>query len=216
MDGNERTHFAEAMVTHTTSFFREAPQFDWLLAEELPRLARERPGRRISIWSAACSTGQEGYTALIAARMAEISLGVSLDTALIGTDLSRTALQQAARAIYTAQQTESIPAAIRSEVLLSSREGPDRIRIVPELRRRATWRRANLATAEGLDGIKADIAFLRNVLIYFDAEVRGSVLDKVCNNLEPGAVLFVGHTEAAQVRHPGLTAIRPSILRWAP
>ena len=213
-DEDERTCFAEALVTHTTSFFRERTQFDWLIAEEFPRLAAESRNTPLVLWSAASSTGQEGYTALMAARMAEMQYDLTLDVGLIGTDLSRAALRTAATAIYPLAQIDGVPESLRSEVLLSSREGLDRVRIVQGLRRRSSWRCANLATGEGLEGIQADVVFLRNVLIYFDTEMRDRVIDNVCRRLRPGGVLCVGHTEAGHVRRAGLTVIRPSILRW--
>ncbi len=222
-DADEQTAFAEAMTTHTTSFFRERAQYDWLLNEGVVELY-PHPwglGRELVFWSAACSTGQEGYTALLVADQARERGLWEMKTRLVGTDLSRPVLKVAAQAIYPTSQIESIPAGLRPRVLLSSRNGDGRHRIVPELRRRAAWRQANLVTGIGLDGVAADVMSLRNVLIYFDAETRSKVLDNVFARLRVGGVLLVGHTEAAHARRDGLEIVRPSIYRkvhacWRP
>ena len=214
-DQNERRAFAEALTTHTTSFFREKPQYDWLLAHGLRELhdSGTLRGRSLLFWSAACSTGQEGYSALIVAQQARDGGLRGIDPRLIGTDISRPVIRRAAQAVYSRAETEGIVAELRPRVLLSSRRAEGVYRIVPELRERSTWRNANLATGEGLDGISADVVFLRNVLIYFDAEIRDRVLDNVCRRLRPGGFLLTGHTEASHARRDGLELVQPSIYR---
>jgi chemotaxis protein methyltransferase CheR len=212
-DPAERVAFAEALTTHTTAFFREAAQYDWLRDKGFASVVDPSRARPVTIWSAACSTGQEGYSALMAAMQAQDGGMHGIDARLIGTDLSSKVLRVAAQAIYPLDDVGAIPDALRPRVLLSSRNGDGRHRIVPELRRRTTWRRANLASGAGLDGIEADVAFLRNVLIYFDDDVRRRVLDQVVRRIRPGGILLVGHTEAAHARRPDLEIVRPSILR---
>ena len=96
---------------------------------------------------------------------------------------------------------------------MTSKKGDGRHRIVPDLRERASWRIGNLTTGEGLEGISADVIFLRNVLIYFDEENRKKVIENVYRRLRPGGYLLTGHTEAAHARRDGLEVIRPSIYR---
>lgn len=213
----ERVHFAEALTTHTTNFFRENSQYEWLKEEGLPEFAA--PGcvgaRDLIIWSAACSTGQEGYSALMVVQQGRDLGSWQLMPRLIGTDISRPVLKRAGTAIYSKQEIESIPAELRRRFLMSSKTSANIYRIAPELRSRSSWRRANLATAEGLDSIKADIVFLRNVLIYFDEEIRARVIDNVVSRLRPGGVLMMGHTETLHTRPASLELIRPSIYRKA-
>ncbi len=211
----ERVAFGEALTTHTTSFFREKAQYDWLLTEGLPEL--EEKGqvkqRDLLIWSAACSTGQEGYSALMVVHQARDRGLWGLKPRLIGTDVSRTVVRQATSAVYSKQEVEGIPIDLRRRFLLSSKTTSGVFRIAPELRAQSTWRAANLASGEGLDGIAADVVFLRNVLIYFDEEIRTRVLDNVYRRLRPGGFLMTGHTEAAHARRDGLELVRPSIYR---
>ena len=214
-DAAERTAFGEALTTHTTSFFREKAQYDWLLSEGLPELDKSGhlKQRELVIWSAACSTGQEGYTALMVAHQARDRGLWTVNPRLIGTDVSRPVVRQAAQAVYSRQETEGIPIDLRRRFLLSAKTTDGVYRIVPELRAQSSWRQANLATGAGLDGIAADVVFLRNVLIYFDEEIRNRVIDNVCRRLRPGGFLMSGHTEAAHARRDGLELVRPSIFR---
>lgn len=214
-DPAERATFTEALTTHTTSFFRERAQYDWLLEDGLPELhaSGALSGRELVVWSAACSSGQEGYTALMVAALAREKGLWDLAARLVGTDISRAVLRLAAQAVYSTQEVEGIPRDVRPKFLLSSRSGDGRHRIVPDLRRRASWRQANLAEAQGLHGIAADVVFLRNVLIYFDEEMREAVMANVVERLRPGGFLLIGHTEAQQGRRDGLEMIRPSIYR---
>lgn len=209
----EQTAFAEALTTHTTSFFRECAQYDWLRETGFSELHAREPGRDLVIWSAASSTGQEGYSALMVAQQARDAGLWDLRVRLIGSDISRPVVRLAAHAIYSTDQIAGIPDDLRRRFLLSSRNGDGRHRIVPDLRQRASWRTGNLATGAGLDGIAADIVFLRNVLIYFDEEVRSRVLENVFRRLRPGGYLLTGHTEAAHAKRDGLRTLRPSILQ---
>ena len=215
---DELARFIEALTTHTTSFFREGLQYDWLRETGLPGLILDGAGRRreLVFWSAACSTGQELYSAL----MTVAALGGAEEEGLrfrgIGTDLSSAVLQQARSGIYGGEEIAGIPDAMRRRFLLSARDGSGVHRICAPLRKRALWRRANLVSPGDTAGIDADVAFLRNVLIYFDAATRDRVVDAVIRRVRPGGYLLTGHAETLRAERHGLRAIRPSIYRKEP
>ena len=102
---------------------------------------------------------------------------------------------------------------MRKDCLLSSKTDSDKFRIVPELRDRTDWRTGNLTKAQSLNGIDADIAFLRNVLIYFDDETQVAVTRNVLSQLRPGGFLLTGHSETGHIRGLNLTVIKPTIYR---
>ena len=210
-DAEERRHFVEALTTHTTSFFREAAQYRWLQEEGFAAL-QANAGRRndLLFWSAACSTGPEGWSALMVSEKARKSHAMHQRFRLIGTDISRRVLKVASDAVYPANEVAGVPQDMRKLFLLSSRNGDGRCRIAPELRQLAQWRQANLVEGTGLEGIEADVVFLRNVLIYFDAPTQAQVVDNVVRRLRPGGFLFTGHTETA-FRRSNLQPIVPSI-----
>lgn len=211
----EHARFIECLTTHTTRFFRERPQYDWLRDAGFPGLEMEGAGLRrdLVIWSAACSSGQELYSAMMTAAMLGERDGVELRLRGIGTDLSRAILALAERAIYPREEIADIPEAMRRRFLLTARDGGDRVRIGPDLRRRARWAQANLAEGASLPPIRADVAMLRNVLIYFDAPTRDRVLRNVIGRIAPGGYLLTGHSETIDPRQYRLSAVRPSIYR---
>jgi chemotaxis protein methyltransferase CheR len=213
--GEARRRFIEALTTHTTCFFRETPQFDWLREAGLPAMLRSGIGRRgvLDVWSAACSSGQELYSALmLVASLADAGEG-DLSYRGIGTDLSRAVLARAERAVYEREEISGIPLELRRRFLLSGRGNADLFRVSPEIRKRSRWQRANLVRSEDLSGIRADLAFLRNVLIYFDQQTRHRVLLNVVARIKPGGVLLTGHSESIDPARYGLAAVRPSVYR---
>ncbi len=207
----ERRRFIEAITTHTTSFFRETAQYDWLresgVANLLDRIGHRRP---VEIWSAACSSGQELYSALMVL-LGIAGPGESVDVVGRGTDLSGAILRRAEMGIYSRDEISGIPIELRRRFVLSARHDSDRFRMDPELRKRAHWSRANLSRPNSYSGIAADLIFLRNVLIYFDADVRNRVLIEVISRLRPGGYLLTGHSESIDARKYGLMVVKPSI-----
>lgn len=211
----ERRHFVESLTTHTTSFFRERVQYDWLHESGLPELIGRGIGRRAPLifWSAACSSGQELYSALM---IAADLLGTEQGSARfdgLGTDLSQRILARAERAVYSADEIAGIPEASRRTYLLRSKTSAETFRIVPDLRSRARWSQANLTGGPGLPAGGVHVAFLRNVLIYFDAPTRDRVLRTVVQRIGPGGYLLSGHSETVEASRYGLCPVRPSIYR---
>lgn len=209
-DPEERQKFIESLTVHTTSFFRDRSQYNWLLNSALPELSQHRAN--ISLWSAACSTGQEGWTSLMVAEHYRRTCGRSFTHRLIGTDISTAVLKHAARAVYQADDIDTIEPEYRKSYLLQARNRDGRYRICPSLRSNAEWRLGNLATGAGLQGIAVDVAFLRNVLIYFDSQTQKEVVNRVVNGIRPGGYLLTGHSETG-FKHPNLVAVQPSIFQ---
>lgn len=206
----------EALTIHTTGFFRESAQFDWLRDEGLPALLeaaidRERP---LAIWSAACSIGAELWTAAIILHQFLKAQGRILPWEVVGSDISRTVLARAERAIYTENEITGLPEAFRRQYLLRARQmrPTGRLyRIDPALRQRARFVWANLVEAPPDIGTLVDVVFLRNVLIYFDPDGRAAAVKNVLSCLQPGGYLLTGPSECLNPAPPGLMQIRPSI-----
>lgn len=207
-----RKGFVEALTIHTTSFFRERRQYEWLAESGLPELAATRSS--LVFWSAAASTGQEGWTALIVADQVRRQTTRSFRSSLIGTDLSTRVVAEAKRAVYHEDELSSVPEDLVRRHFMTARNGDGRVRITPELRALADWRQGNLSTGEGLAGIQSDVAFLRNVLIYFPEDVQSKVINRVVSKIKPGGYLLTGHSETG-FSHPDLTVISPSIYKKA-
>lgn len=208
----------EALTTHTTSFFREAAQFDWLRQTGLPSRIAEGAGRErpLVLWSAACSSGLEMWTAAMVLDQMSATERRPLRWNVIGSDISAAILGRASEAIYTESEIAGLPEDYRRAYLLRSRKpraGGHLYRIIPDLRRKARLYQANLvAQAPALD-TRVDVAMLRNVLIYFDDAGRAAAIGNVCAQLHPGGFLLTGHTESLNPVPPDLTQVAPSIYR---
>ena len=182
----------EAMTTNETSFFRDPGVFESLRGDILPGLIRDLAARRrLSIWSAACSTGQELYSVnmLLHEHFPEIG---GWQVELLGTDLSSAVLARARDGMYTQfEVNRGLPARLLSSYF--ERQGRN-WRIGARLREGVEFRQQNLVDSSPLPG--ADLVLLRNVLISFDPDRRRRLLERVRAALSPGGCLLVGSSES--------------------
>ncbi len=189
----ELHHMIDAVTTHKTDFFREPDHFDFLAAVALPELLKKRDRGRLSVWSAACSTGEEPYTiAMVLNEHCERE-----NFTILATDISSGSLERARNAIYREEQAVPIPAYLRKKYLLRSRDRSKKlVRVAPELRETVSFSPLNLIEDDfGRIG-QADIIFCRNVIIYFDMDLQKKLLSRIYGKLAPGGYLFMGHSEA--------------------
>lgn len=183
----------EDLTTNETYFFREEYQLRAFRDELLPRIAREASTRRkLSIWSAGCSTGEEVYT--IAMLVAASRLFHGWDVRIQGSDLSRRCLSVARRGVYGPSSFRCMPKELR-RAYFQEREGG--AWVVDEIRDLCHFAHLNLMDQDraALVG-RADVVFCRNVLIYFDPRSRRRVIDTLYDRLRPGGYLLLGHSES--------------------
>jgi chemotaxis protein methyltransferase CheR len=208
--GNERelTTALDLLTTNETYFFREPKHFDFLrnhLRET------DQPGRQWRVWSAASSSGEEAYS--IAMTLGDIIGGERWE--VMGSDLSTRVLERAATAVYPLARIDDMPPDYLRRFCLKG-TGPEAGRFMVDgaLRRRVSFTQVNLNAALPEIG-RFDVIFLRNVLIYFDAETKRAVIRRVTELLNPGGIFFVSHSESLHGLAPHLTQLRPSIYRVA-
>lgn len=217
-DGNgleeECAEIIDLLTTNKTDFFREHAHFDFLVNQILPEaLARGRRDRsvRFRLWSAASSTGAEAWTAAMLLARARLS-SPALDWAILGTDISQSVVEQANLAIYSASELAPVPTDLRDAFVMQGQlNGRPAGRIVPELRARVRFGNLNLMETPYPVEAGLDVVFLRNVLIYFEAEVQARVIRATSAHLRPGGYLIVGHSESMTVRQDGLHQIVPGV-----
>ena len=186
---------AEAMTINETSFFRDVKPFDMLRRNIIPRLIEQRQGeRKLRIWSAASSTGQEAYSVamLLCEHFPELS---RWDVKIIGTDISRGVIDYAERAKYRRMEVNrGLPA--RMLVKYLERQG-DEWQICAKVRALCEFKLANLcATLPRLPVF--DLVMLRNVLLYFPQQDRSCVFSDVYRQTAPGGFLVLGNAEQAE------------------
>ncbi len=190
--GDLHRRVVEAMTTNETSFFRDLHPFEALRHHLVPELVEQRAAeRRLRVWCAACSSGQEPYSIamLLDQHFPELA---AWDVSILGTDLSTEMLERAREGAYTKLEVNrGLPAPLL--VRYFQADGP-MWQLKEPVRRRVTFEEMNLVEAWPPMPTQ-DVVFMRNVLIYFDVETKREVLSRVRRVLRPGGVLFLGAAE---------------------
>ena len=204
-----RERVIDAMTTNETLWFRDNHPYALLADFVFPELAKKRPPK-VKIWSAACSSGQEPYSiSMIAQEYIQKRPGSLKDNfQIVATDISPTMLSHAKEARYDSLAlSRGLPPERKQKFF--TQEG-DQWRVNEEIRRRVAFKELNLMNSYAALG-KFDIIFCRNVLIYFSAELKRDILNRMAQALVPGGYLFLGSTETLAsycdefdtVRHQG-------------
>lgn len=190
------------LTTNETYFFREPKHFDFLQKAVLP--VEDRPFR---VWSAACSYGQEAYS--IAMLLAD-RLG-SRPWEIVATDISTTVLVKARLGHYSLEEARHIPEAyLRKYCLRGTGDFEGTFLVKKSLRDRIQFQHANL-NGELPGKQRFDIIVLRNVMIYFNQEVKARLVSRLHDRLLPGGYFIIGHSETLNGINPGLAMVSPSI-----
>ncbi len=183
----------EAMTTNETLFLRDAHPFETLTKTLLPQLIAKRSvNKRLTIWCAACSTGQEPYSVAMLIREQHPAL-LAWQLRLVATDIASEVLAKAATAIYSPLEvSRGLPPALMDRYFNKNANGD--WKLADDIKRMVEFRELNLLDSYGAIG-SADIIMMRNVLIYFDVETKRQILAKVRRVLAPDGFLFLGGSE---------------------
>jgi chemotaxis protein methyltransferase CheR len=199
------------LTTNHTAFFRERHHFDHMRSHALPEIYT-RAGRgdgRVRIWCAASSTGEEPYT--LAATVVASQPPRNLDVKILATDIDTDVLARAEAAEYSREVYERSPPDLKGQLQAESL-GQDMVRIGANLRKLLTFRQLNLVTPWPMKG-PFDAVMCRNVMIYFDAPTKKSIVDRCVDILRPGGWLYLGHSEALSPPHPAFELIGRTVYR---
>lgn len=193
-DGDdERSNLINAITTNHTSFFREPHHFTYLARTILPKIVNEgKDQRRLRIWSAGCSTGEEPYTIAMTLRE-QASLLSGWDVKVLATDLDTNVVAHAAAGIYDAERVEDVPSSLRKRFVTELPGG--KVQMNDELCSLITFAPLNLLQPWPMKG-PFDIIFCRNVVIYFDKPTQRKLFDRYAQILKPDGSLFIGHSES--------------------
>ena len=212
----ELIHMIDVITTNKTDFFREPVHFDYLTQTALPELLNSSVHgmqRKIKLWSAGCSTGEEPYTlAIVLSEFKEKNS--EFNFTILATDISTEVLQKAAKGIYDMEKIEAIPIILKHKYLMKNKDKNKKfVRVVPELRTLINFRRLNLMDSDF--GIKEqlEIIFCRNVIIYFDRVTQERLLNKFYRQMSFGGYLFMGHSETLHGLDVPLVQVAPTVYR---
>ncbi len=206
--GEEVVQLLDAISTNVTKFFREKEHFEFL-----SRVVGEwlKAGqRRFRFWSAASSSGEEPYTMSMV--LAEAFSGFEVDWRLLATDISTRVLEKASRGEYAPEKVADVPEGLLRRHFERRGRGEDERWCVSErLRRPILFKRLNLSTPPFPMQGPMDVIFCRNVMIYFDNDVRRRLLTDMYRLLKPGGYLMVGHAESLTGMVSDFKTVVPSI-----
>ena len=191
----ELRELTNAVTTNLTAFFRERHHFDYLRDSLLkPRAADPQASRRIRIWCAAVSTGEEAWSAAITVAEA-IPDWQRWDIRILGTDLDTNVLRTAETGAYAPERLRQFAPGQAERHFIRQGNGAEvRYQVRPELARMVTFRQLNLTQPLPMRG-PLDAIFCRNVIIYFDKDTQRDLFRRMAPLQRPGDLLFLGHSE---------------------
>jgi chemotaxis protein methyltransferase CheR len=211
----ELTRLLDAICTNETRFFRESDHFAFLESRALGELeelaASGRIPKRIRVWSAACSSGEEPYSLAMTLR-ARFPRSSGWQIEIIASDLSTRILDRAREAIWPIQKAGDIPYEHLKRFMLrgtSSQEG--KMKAGAEIRDLVEFRRINLNDETYPVEGKFDFIFCRNVLIYFERTGKANVARRLLAKLCPHGYLFLGHAETLAGISDEARSVGPSV-----
>jgi chemotaxis protein methyltransferase CheR len=189
----ERQELLDEVTIQETHFFRNPPQVRALRQHVLPELLRAAAGeRRLRIWSAGCSTGEEPYTIAMMLRELLPSTG-GWEVEVLATDVSERALEAARCGVYGARAVQLATPEELARFFVARADG--RYEVRPEVRELVTFRHHNLVTDPAPAAGTFDLVLCRNVTIYFSRETTAEVVHRLHGVLRDGGYLFLGHAE---------------------
>jgi chemotaxis protein methyltransferase CheR len=194
-DESELISFTNAITTNLTSFFREPHHFDYLADTVLPELERSKKDRKIRIWSAGCSSGEEPYS--IAMTVADHFAHKSdWDIKILATDLDFDMVERASQGVYTEERVTGLRKNhLRQYVKRGKGRQQGMVRVDQRLRDMITFKQLNLLHEWPFKG-PFDFMFCRNVVIYFNKDTQKVLFDRYAELLHDNAPLFIGHSES--------------------
>ncbi len=192
---DEYTELFVVLTTNETSFFRTPKHFEALQKVIFPELMEkhEKDGtKKIRVWSAGCSMGEEPYTIAITYLEAAGLKAKKFNFKIIATDLSIKVLNIAKEGIYPESELEKVKEPLREKYFIKLPDGYYKVK--DNVKKLIEFKTHNLISDPGFPGM--DVIFCRNVMIYFDKEAKTKVVKKFYDSLNPGGYFFVGHAES--------------------
>ncbi len=203
---DERQAMMAALTTNVTRFYREPHHFDHLRDKVMPELAaKARAGGRVRLWSAACSNGQEPYSMAMTV-LDVLPEAAELDVRILATDIDPNMVAEGAAGVYSDDLLAPVPAASRKHFTPVA-GAPGRFSADATLRRLVAFKELNLIGDWPMRG-RFDVIFCRNVVIYFDDATQERVWGRFTPILNPGGVLYIGHSE--RVTGPAAHLLQPA------
>ncbi len=208
-NGDEMIHFLNKLTTNHTFFMREKEHFDFLTGTVLPYLEETVKDRDIRIWSAGCSFGNEPYNLAMCINEYFGARKSMWDSKILATDISNKALSAARKGIYKKAEVDTLPEEWVSKYFVKVDE--ESYQVTKEIRNEVVFKYFNLM--EDIAVKKPfDLILCRNVMIYFENDVREALVKRFYNVTKDGGYLFIGHAENIS-KNSGFKLVKAAIYR---
>lgn len=194
--GEEVLAMINAITTNLTKFFRETHHFKRLASDVLPAVAASSGGnKRLRIWSAGCSSGEEPYSIAMTVHHALADIA-HWDARILATDIDTNMVDTGRNGLYPETSGDGIPETLRSKYTReATKDGSPALQMTEAMRNLIVFKPLNLLGDWPMKG-PFDAIFCRNVAIYFDRPTRVRLFDRYADMLAPGGTLFIGHSES--------------------
>lgn len=194
-DEQELIHFVNALTTNLTAFFREAHHFEFLASNLIPNIIKNKSEKRLRIWSAGCSSGEEPYTIAMTVRSL-IPENSGWDVKILATDLDTNMVAKGSKGIYNEDRVTGLSEQNMKKWVKKGRgDTAGMVKMDDRLRDMITFKQLNLMNEWPMKG-KFDFIFCRNVVIYFNKETQAVLFDRYADMLVDDGHLFIGHSES--------------------
>jgi chemotaxis protein methyltransferase CheR len=212
---SELEAFINAISTNLTKFFRESHHFDHLRQTvAAPFSKAAKPGSRLRVWSAGCSSGEEPYTIAMVLKH-EIRDIDRHDVRILATDIDTEVIARGARGEYQASSIDDVPKSYQQYFDPVEGGKGDNVAIDRNVRSLIAFKRLNLMENWPFNG-PFDAIFCRNVMIYFDGPTKAKLIERFTQKVKLGGFLYIGHSESLNGAHPGLELVGRTIYRRVP
>jgi len=206
--GRELGCMIDVITTNKTSFFREIDHFNYLREQIIPALK----GKRVRIWSAGCSSGEEPYSLAILLRE-ELADRDLRDAKILATDISVRMLEKVRRGLYESEALRTIPPVLIQKYFVRAQNGSGyQYRVKDAIKLMVREALLNLIEPWPLKG-PFNAIFCRNVMMYFDRTTQETLVNRFWELLEPGGHLFVGHSESLSAVPHKFSYVQPAVYR---
>lgn len=209
--GTEMINLLNKLTTNHTYFYREEEHYAHMREVILPYLEQVKKDRKVALWSAACSSGEEPYTNTMQLLEYFSKKPVKWDVSVLATDISQRVLDIAKNAVYHKDSMSHLdPLWVKKYF---QPQPNDCFKISPEVTNKVTFKTFNLMENVPFKQYPFDLIFCRNVMIYFEMKTKVEVVNRLYDVLAPGGYLYIGHAESIPRDQTKFQYVKPAIYR---
>lgn len=208
--GHAAIQFIDKITTNHTFFMREKDHFTYFAEKVLPQIEETEKNKDLRIWCAGCSSGEESYTLqMIVDDYFKGKNGWNIQ--ILATDISAAILSKAVAGVYLNTSIAPLPDNFRKNYFKPFDENSSIV--IDDIKKNIIYRQFNLMTEKFPFKKKFHAIFCRNVMIYFDSQVRATLVQKFYDATEEGGHFFIGHSESLNQTNAEYKYVMPALYK---